>query len=667
MHSLRFRVAAIAVILVGSFCSLARSAEPLAEATGKLVAAVPGEAPAYRTFDAAALGRLADTVDRQAADIGPFYSLRKSADVLAAVEQILAAKRQVDDTLQSTLALRGGFVELAANAEDRQALRNYLTTVSQLIDLSGRLRYLLSDVLYQAYAQLESDPAALATLARKLIDYRADIGAFVFAGRMSAAADGRGRAPNAELVALTLQLVAENGSAELLSHVAAAIRSRRLPPPLLLQAIETVVAVGIPQAPRAGQDPALPKPAITPREMLAALTAIDAADLSEQQLARRTELTGLLMRWAKSGLPDDTYRLSTVEVRPGDWLLMRNPSPYNLFTDLAPGLFTHVGVVAIETGRDGVRRMVLVDLPERGSSIPATNLDLFVQRTLHYVLLRHPDRAVAARMGEVAASIIGNPSEFDLNFRTERVAELRGQPLAGQKIKSYCAGLLLLCSQETTAPREEFFPVAEFQAGGRTAENLATLGITVGDHFVSPTGALFSTHLELVGRREAMYEPTREIEEAVYDYFSQQLAAASLNPSSTWTQTLRLKLAQASKVTPLLGQALAKANDVSPELDLVAAARTAAVVETLDEVAQGASRQFLDARDAIRGGPITGQTTGLTRQEMDDIRLLRRRHRELAARWDAEELSSRELREELVEHYIKSGRAAIDQKFFSGE
>jgi hypothetical protein len=42
---------------------------------------------------------------------------------------------------------------------------------------------------------------------------------------------------------------------------------------------------------------------------------------------------------------------------------MRNPSPYNLFTDLAPGLFTHVGVVAVETGSDGKRRMVVVDLP----------------------------------------------------------------------------------------------------------------------------------------------------------------------------------------------------------------------------------------------------------------------------------------------------------------
>ncbi len=48
------------------------------------------------------------------------------------------------------------------------------------------------------------------------------------------------------------------------------------------------------------------------------------------------------------GLTEETYRLGPFEVQPGDWLLMRNPSPYNLFTDLSPGLFTHVGVVTLE-------------------------------------------------------------------------------------------------------------------------------------------------------------------------------------------------------------------------------------------------------------------------------------------------------------------------------
>ena len=35
----------------------------------------------------------------------------------------------------------------------------------------------------------------------------------------------------------------------------------------------------------------------------------------------------------------------------------------------SPGLFTHVGVVAAERGTDGVRRFVIVDLPEREQRI----------------------------------------------------------------------------------------------------------------------------------------------------------------------------------------------------------------------------------------------------------------------------------------------------------
>jgi hypothetical protein len=99
-------------------------------------------------------------------------------------------------------------------------------------------------------------------------------------------------------------------------------------------------------------------------------------------------------------------------------------------------------VVTLEEGTDGIRRMVIVDLPEQGNKMPATSVEVFLRRTLHYLFLRHDDPEAARKMGEVAAATIGNPTEFDLNFRTSRVIELKGKPLAGQKIRTYCAGLL---------------------------------------------------------------------------------------------------------------------------------------------------------------------------------------------------------------------------------
>src|SRR5204863_6836716 len=143
------------------------------------------------------------------------------------------------------------------------------------------------------------------------------------------------------------------------------------------------------------------KPEITAGELHGILSKVSALQLSAKAGGLREELLAWLAVRKAQGLEGETYRLGHFEVRPGDWLLMRNPSPYNLFTDLSPGLFTHVGVVAAEQGKDGIRRMVIVDLPEKGR-MPATNVETFLKRTLHYVFVRHQDPDMARKMAQVA-------------------------------------------------------------------------------------------------------------------------------------------------------------------------------------------------------------------------------------------------------------------------
>ena len=347
---------------------------------------------------------------------------------------------------------------------------------------------------------------------------------------------------------------------------------------------------------------------------------------------------------------------------------MRNPSPYNLFTDLSPGLFTHVGVVALQRDSDGIGRMVLVDLPERGDRMPATNLDTFLQRSRHYLFLRHPDPDVARKMGETAASLIGSQTEFDLTFRTDRVSELVGQPLAGKKIKTYCAGLLLLCGLEAGPPREDFFPITETAAGGETVENLAQLGLSFGRDFVSPTGGLFSTHLEIVGRHEPTYDPRREVEEAIYDYFARRLAATKLHTSPDLYQTLRLKMAEAARHNELLAHAMAAAAGVNPDIDLVSAAKAAAVVEALDEIAYGASGEFLKAQEAIRSQPLDRRAErGMSAAQRTAAATYRGRHPRQYDLWRQGQISRRQLRLDLVGYYVAQGRAQIDRRFFAAD
>jgi hypothetical protein len=299
--------------------------------------------------------------------------------------------------------------------------------------------------------------------------------------------------------------------------------------------------------------------------------------------------------------------------------------------------------------------------------MPATNVDAFVQRTRHFVFLRHPDPAVTKRMADAATATIGNVTEFDLNFRTDRLLALKGQPLAGKKIHTYCAGLLYLCALQTDRERREFFPLAEGPAGGYTADNLAKFGITFGEDFISPTGAYFSPTLRLIGRREPMYDPPREIEEAVFDHFAQSLLAREVTPAPDASQMLRLKVAEAAKGNPLLAKAVASAAGVAEEMDLVAAAKAKALIETLDDVAYGASGEFVAARDAIMSGGVVPPGVKLSAADQSRMKDLLARHASLADRWQKDQLSPRALRIELVQFYIAEGKRRLEERFFAAK
>jgi plasmid stabilization system protein ParE len=374
-----------------------------------------------------------------------------------------------------------------------------------------------------------------------------------------------------------------------------------------------------------------------------------------------------LARRIKLGVEGDRFRLGHFEVRAGDWLLMRNPSPYNTFTDLSPGLFTHVGVVAVEDGSDGIRRFVIADLPERGEHVPATNVEAYLVRTLHYFFLRHESPEVGKKMGQVAAILIGNETQFDLTFRTDRVLKLKGKPLENQRLNTYCAGFLLLCAQETTAPRSEFFPIPENPPGHKFLANLAKLDISIGDHFVSPTGAVFSPHLKLVGRRRPMYSPDREIKEAIYDHFGYLMIHQDLTPTQNTFQSLRTKVASLSQSNPWLARALAKAGNVSEHMDLQAAAKTAAVIETLDEIADDNMNGFLAARTALLAPPLERLSEhGFDDEGIRRTKAFRKRHADLFERLVQRKVTLREMRIELVDYYILQGKRQLRERFFQG-
>jgi hypothetical protein len=635
----------------------------------RLAKLVPTDAASFADMNVDEYRKATDAIDRWAAELVRFDNSPRPNEMLIACNALLNAKDRVDRQLEQALALRTGMATLD-KSQRRTAINNYLAVTSGLIDLSGRLRYMAFDALTFTADEIAPIPGLQDQLLDALARRRSTIGAAVAVDLLfdPPADEGeKDKLPPASPATRrkVLELIAASGQMDLVKHVARYARDPKTPPSLLLAAAETIRRLGLPQDLRPGQDPEVPKPAITAKELLGLLTRIPAQQWPRGERARVADLTAFLSQRAKVGLTEDRVRMGSFDVQPGDWLLMHNPSPYNLFTDYSPGLFTHVGVVAAEKGPDGIRRLVLVDLPERGTTMPATNVDAFVDRSLNYVFLRHPDPNAARKMGETAATLINCPTEFDLNFQTDRVTALKGQPLAGKKIHTYCAGFLLLCCQDSGRPREDFFPLEEAPAGGNTRDNLAKLGITFGDHFISPTGALFSTKLQIIGRREPMYDPQREIEEAIYDHFADGLKNEQLNASPDLFQSVRLKLAEASKTNPLLASALASANHVDKDMDLVSAAKTAAVVETLDEIAYGNSGEYIAARRAIMEGPVPGADAAANPADQAKRAELRARHAQLAALWDKEQISPRALRVELVNFYTARGIAQLDARFFS--
>lgn len=633
---------------------------------------LPPTADGYRTTPPKQFQQSVDAIEQWAVHLGRFENVQGPDGILATIERLMLSKDRVDGWLEAALALRADFVAIQPVDTRRTAIRGYLQAESQLIDLSGRLRFVLMEALNFGAFRFAGQPADRERLIDLCIERKSAIGADIMSLALfdpPSASANRAQPATPEVKAKLLKLISVTRQLELVPRVADFARSLQTTPPLVVAAAETLREVGLPQPERLGEhEEGLPKPAIEPRELHELLAKIPDAQLSAEEDSRRDELlTWLEVRMTK-GLTEETYRLGSFEVQPGDWLLMRNPSPYNLFTDLSPGLFTHVGVVALETGTDGIRRMVLVDLPERGNKMPATSVEVYLRRTLHYLFLRHDDAQAARKMGETAAAVIGNPTEFDLNFRTSRVIELKGKPLPGAKIRTYCAGLLYLCAQETDCPCEQFFPLEEGAAGGRTAENLAKLGMSMGKDFVSPTGALFSPRLQIVGRREPMYDPRRQVEEAIYDHFAVGLEQRNLSVSPDAYQSLRLKLAEASKTNPLLAQAIAQVAGVSAEQDLVAAARAAAVVETLDDVAYSNSGDYRLAVPAITVRvPLEewGKQQNMNAGEVEKLKALRRRHADLVSRLDRERMTPRQLRQELLKYYIERGKTQIDQRFFA--
>jgi hypothetical protein len=657
----------LSVLLTMTVAGL-RAEPPNETPLDRLMDVLPQAAEDYHPQTTIVVQQLVPEVERWAAEFTYYAPDTSHAEILNLARQLIAIQRRVDEEITRISALRLRFLNWSTGSALRSALPSFLACTAALTDLSGRLRYLSVDVLTEVIYDLGNDAAAYEQLIDLFSEQQSAAGARTAITDLLERDELDSLPPVPDRIkGKILQLIRRTRETETLPWLVEWIQRETLTPELILFIADTIRYIGLPQDPRPKRDPMLQKPAITAQRLYEIVAAVEPADLISNDAVRRAELLYWLEQRRNTGVTGNTYRMGKTTIQAGDWLLMKNPSPYNRFTDLQPGLFTHAGIVTTETGSDGRRRFVIVDLPEVGSTIPATTVDTFVKRTLDYVFLRHKDPKVAHKMDRVAHSVIGHESKFDLNFRTSGIEQLKGENLAGKTINGYCAGLLLLCSQETGRPRNEFFPFPEHPAPGETLANLEKLDVSMQRDFISPTGALFSPQMEIVHRSTPMYSPRRQIEQGIYDHFATQMQETQLTPSLNWYQALRLNVAKATRGNRLLTRVLADAAGVNRNINLVAAAKLGAVVQTLDEIATAASSNYWDTRDAFRLDIIDElRDADNGKDQIHDVLDRRRRHADLFILWEAGVITPRQLRIELVDYYIAEGRDHLNDRLFTG-
>ena len=140
-----------------------------------------------------------------------------------------------------------------------------------------------------------------------------------------------------------------------------------------------------------------------------------------------------------------------------------------------------------------------------------------------------------------------------------------------------------------------------------------------------------------------------------------------MTPSLNWYQALRLNVAKATRGNRLLTRVLADAAGVNRNINLVAAAKLGAVVQTLDEIATAASSNYWDTRDAFRLDIIDElRDADNGKDQIHDVLDRRRRHADLFILWEAGVITPRQLRIELVDYYIAEGRDHLNDRLFTG-
>ena len=287
-----FPVVLLSVLLIPGICA---AEQAKFDAVDRAIKGVLVEvAAAASDLDAKRSQRLKAASEQlmQSAGSAVFPDDEPTADrQIALTVKLLTTKRRVDDALDRTLSLRTQFADMPAGEARRETIRQFLATTTTLIDLSGKLRYLLRDAISSAAYYAAASSTDRLRLIELLIEHRSGIGAGVMADLLKDPEPELRISPASDFVkGKVLQLIAASHESDLLSHVAKVVTNPDTSDPLTILAAECIRRLGLPQKPHPEQDAKLPQPVITADVLHARLHGMDGTSLSARLQERHKAL-----------------------------------------------------------------------------------------------------------------------------------------------------------------------------------------------------------------------------------------------------------------------------------------------------------------------------------------------------------------------------------------
>ena len=142
---------------------------------------VPQTASEFGSLDINALNQASDAVEQWILLWGRVAAGQMPNEQVNIMARLIDAKLFVDRELDSLLYTRTRFASLPADNQRHAALQAYLLTASKLIDLSGRLRYALVDILDDTADRLALQSGLRDRLIEMLSKKQSSVGALVMA------------------------------------------------------------------------------------------------------------------------------------------------------------------------------------------------------------------------------------------------------------------------------------------------------------------------------------------------------------------------------------------------------------------------------------------------------------------------------------------------------